>query len=84
MALKEIELSGEDPNTPPHYSFKNCTIESADGKKHTIVIAKGVNVVFDKCAFRDMEFQVDAAANVKVADCTLNANPLTLEQMKGK
>lgn len=84
MALKEIEMSGKDPNAEPQYTFRNCTFESADGKKHAVVIAKNVNVVFEKCAFSDMEFQVDPAANVKVADCTLDAKPLTFERTRGR
>ncbi|OHB76412.1 MAG: hypothetical protein A2Z25_18450 [Planctomycetes bacterium RBG_16_55_9] len=84
MAQKEIQMSGKDPNARPEYVFKNCTVESADGQKHSIVIAKSVNVAFEKCTFKDMEFQADSAASVKVVDCTLDAKPLTLEQIEGK
>jgi hypothetical protein len=84
MALREIELSGKNPDTPPQYTFKNCTIESADGKKHALVVTKDVDVVFEKCTFKDIKFQVDPAAGVKVTDCTLDAKPLTSEQMKGR
>lgn len=76
MAHKEIQMSGKDLDAETEYVFKNCTVESADGKKHTIVIVKNVNVIFDKCAFSDVTFQVDPSANVKVVDCTLDGKPL--------
>ncbi|MCU0914845.1 MAG: hypothetical protein MUC88_09810 [Planctomycetes bacterium] len=55
---------------------------AADGKKHAVVIVTAGPVVFEKCAFKDMTFQVNPAANLRIVDCTLDGKPLTLEQIQ--
>jgi len=77
MALKEVEMSGKDINMKPEYTFRNCTVESADGKPHTVIIQPGVTVTFEKCTFKGMRFQADKAAKVKVIDCTLDGKALS-------
>jgi hypothetical protein len=75
--LSEVKLAGQDPDMPPEYTFRDCTVESADGKPREIVIEPGPAVTLERCTFRGMAFRVDPAANVKLIDCTLDGKPLT-------
>jgi hypothetical protein len=80
--LNEIKLAGQDPDLKPEYTFRNCTVESADDKVRQIVIQPGPNVTFERCAFKGMEFRVGKAAQVKLVDCTLDGKPLTEAQLQ--
>jgi hypothetical protein len=82
MALKEIQLSGKDPDAKPHYTFRGCTLTSADGKARTFVVAPNVNVTIERCSFQGIQFQVDPAANVRVTDSTLDGQPLTDDELR--
>jgi hypothetical protein len=77
FVLNEVKLAGQDPDMKPQYTLRNCTVESADGKLHEIVIQPGPAVTFQRCTFKQMTFRVDPAANVKLIDCTLDGQPLT-------
>ena len=70
-------MSGKDPDMKPEYTFRNCTVESADGKTRTVTIQAGVNVTFEKCTFKGIRFRVDKAARVKIIDCTLDGKKLS-------
>ncbi len=76
LALKEIRMSGKDPTMQPDYTFRDCTVESADETPRTVVIQAGVNVTFVNCQFRRIRFQIDPSANVKMIRCTLDGTPL--------
>jgi hypothetical protein len=78
-ALREIEMSGKDSNIRPQYTFRNCTVESADGKSHAFIIQPDVTVILENCTFRGIEFQTHEAASVTVSGSTLDGNPLTRE-----
>jgi hypothetical protein len=75
--LNEVRLAGQDPEMKPEYTFRNCTVESADGKSHEIVIQPGPAVTLEGCTFKQLVFRVDPAASVKLIDCMLDGKPLT-------
>ncbi|MBM4017509.1 MAG: hypothetical protein FJ288_04130 [Planctomycetes bacterium] len=81
-ALREIEMAGADPDMASQVTFRNCIIESADGKTRRIVIQPGPAVAFHNCTFKDMTFEADPAASVQVLDCTLDGKPLIAEGIK--
>jgi hypothetical protein len=76
-ALREIEMSGKDPNMKPQYTFRNCTVESVDGTPRGFVIQPDVTVIIEGCTFRGIEFQTHEAASVTVTSSTLDGKPLT-------
>jgi hypothetical protein len=80
--LNEIKLAGQDPEMKPEYTLRNCTVESADGKPHEIVIEPGPAVILERCTFRGVTFRVDPSANVKLIGCTLDGRPLTAANFK--
>lgn len=80
-ALKEIQMSGKDPEMKPQYTFRGCTLTSADGKPRAFVVAPNVNVTVEKCTFKGIQFQVDPAAHVRVVDSTLDGKPLTAQDL---
>ena len=77
FVLNEVKMSGKDPDMKPQYTFRNCTVESADGKGHAFIVGPGVNLITQKCTFKGIEFQVDATANVQVANSTLDGKALS-------
>ena len=82
MALREIEASGKDPETPPQVTFRNCEITSAGGMPRTMVVGPNVNLTIEKCTFKAIAFQVDPTANVRISESTLDGAPLAEQQWK--
>jgi hypothetical protein len=82
FVINEIKLAGQDPAMKPEYTFRRCTIESADGKAHEVVIQAGPPVTFEQCTFKGMKFRVDKGADVKLVECTMDGKPLTVEQLQ--
>jgi hypothetical protein len=76
-ALKEIEASGKNPDMKPQYTFRNCTLESADGMQRAFVVGPKVNVTIERCRLNGIRFQIDPAANIQATDSTLDGKPLT-------
>jgi hypothetical protein len=79
LALQEIQKSGKDPTMKPQYTFRNCTLESADGMPRKFVVGPNVNISIERCTFRGIQFQVDAAADMRVTESTLDNQPLTTD-----
>lgn len=77
-ALKEIQLSGKDPNAKPQYSFRRCTIESTRDTPSEFVVGPNVNVTIENCIFKGIRFKVDPTAAVQVSDSTLDGQPLKM------
>jgi hypothetical protein len=82
LARREIEASGKDPDLQPHYQFRRCTLESIDDTPRKIVVGPNVKLTLEDCALKDIQLEVDAAANVEVVNCTLDGNPLLVEALK--
>jgi hypothetical protein len=77
-ALREIQLSGKDPNAKPHYTFRRCTIESTRNTPSEFVVGPNVNVTIEDCPCKGIRFQVDPAAAVQVNGSTLDGQPLKI------
>jgi hypothetical protein len=76
MALKEVAMSGKDPNMKPQYTFRNCVFDSVGGDTHAFIVGPGVDLTLDRCAFKGFRFQVDPGAKVTLVKCTLDGKPL--------
>jgi hypothetical protein len=77
-ALREIELSGKDPDAKPQYTFRRCTIESTRDAPSEFVVGPNVNVTIEDCSFTGIRFKVDPAAAVQVSGSTLDGQPLEI------
>jgi hypothetical protein len=75
-ALREIKLSGKDPDAMPQYTFRRCTIESTRGTPSEFVVGPNVHVTIENCSFKGIRFEVDPAAMFHVSDSTLDGQPL--------
>ncbi|MBI3464826.1 MAG: hypothetical protein HY000_17495 [Planctomycetes bacterium] len=76
FVLNEIKLAGADPEMKSEVTFRNCTVESADGPVRQIVTQPGPSVAFERCVFKGIEFKPEKASNVKLIDCTLDGRAI--------
>jgi hypothetical protein len=81
-AWREIEASGKDPDMKPRYLFRNCTLESSDGTPREIDLGQNVHVAIEACTLKGINFRIDPAASVDIAESTLDGKPVTAEQIK--
>jgi hypothetical protein len=79
-ALREIQLSGKDPNAKPQYTFRRCTIESTRDTPSEFVVGPNVNVMIENCSFKGIRIKVDPAAAVQASGSTLDGQPLKISQ----
>lgn len=77
-ALREIQLSGKDPDARPQYTFRRCTIESTRDPPSEFVVGPNVNLTIEDCCFKGIRLKVDPAAVVQVRGSTLDGQPLEI------